>query len=131
MSKTDSIADALTIIRNAARARHEETMIPYARILLSICEILKKEGYIDNYKEINVGGFRKIKVFLKYKGKTSVIREIKRVSRPGRRVYLAHQDIPPVLNGFGVGFVSTSRGLLTDGEAREQRIGGELLGMIW
>lgn len=131
MSKTDTIADMLTIVRNGARTGKEDVQVPYSKMSLSICNILKQEEYIENFKEIDLGNIKKIKVYLKYKGKKNVIRQIRRVSRPGRRIYVSRQDVPSVLHGHGVAVVSTSRGILTDKDAKAQGVGGEVMAMVW
>ena len=131
MSRTDVISDAFTMIRNAALARHEEVSIPYSKLLVKICEILKTEGYLQNFKEIELGNFKKIKAYLKYVGKKNAIKKIAKVSKPGRRVYVKREDVLPVLNGYGISIVSTSKGILTDREAREKGLGGEIIGVIW
>ena len=131
MSRTDLIGDAFTIIRNAIGVKKDEAFIPYSNILLKICEILKNEDYLENFKEIDTGSFKKIKVYLKYDGKKSAIEQIKRVSTPGRRVYVAKKNVPQVLQGFGVGIISTSSGIFTDKQTREKGIGGEFIGMVW
>jgi len=131
MSRTDLISDAFTVIRNAARAKKEETYIPYSAPLLSICNILKREGYLENFKEIDLENLKKIKVYLKYEKKNSTIIQIKKVSKPGRRVYSKSKNIPLVLQGYGIALVSTSQGIFTDKEAKEKGIGGEIIGMVW
>lgn len=131
MSRTDLIGDAFTIIRNAAQARQEETLLPWSNLLVKICEILKQEGYLENFKEVDLERFKKIKVFLKYEGKKSIFTEIKRVSKPGRRIYVKGSKVPSVLRGYGIAIISTSSGILTDREARKKGVGGEILGMIW
>lgn len=131
MSRTDLIGDAFTIIRNAAQARQEETLLPWSNLLVKICEILKQEGYLENFKEVDLERFKKIKVFLKYEGKKSIFTEIKRVSTPGRRIYVKGSEVPSVLRGYGIAIISTSSGILTDREARKKGVGGEILGMIW
>ena len=131
MSRTDIISDAFTIIRNALQARMEETYLPYSQSILKICDILKKEGYLENFKEVDLENFKKIKVYLKYEGKKSAITQIKKISTPGRRMYTKNKHILPVLQGYGVAIISTSAGILTDKEAKEKGIGGELLGMVW
>ncbi len=131
MSRTDLIGDAFTVIRNALRARKEETYIPYSKSLSVICEILKREGYLENFKEVDLERLKKIKVYLKYDGKESVITQIKRVSTPGRRVYAKGKSVPSVLRGYGLAIISTSSGICTDKEARQKGIGGEVLGMVW
>lgn len=131
MSRTDLVSDVFTIIRNAARARKEDTYIPHSKFVLKICDIFKKEGYLENFKEVDLENFKKIKVYLKYDGKKSVIRQIKRVSSPGRRVYAKNKDIPSVLGGYGFAIISTSQGIFTDKEARAKGLGGEVIGMVW
>lgn len=131
MSRTDLISDAFTVIRNAIRVRKDEALLPFSNLIMKICEILKNEGYIENYKDIDLGNFKKIKVYLKYDGKKSAITQIRKVSKPGRRVYLSKGDVFQVLRGYGIGIFSTSLGLLTDTQAREKGVGGEYLGEIW
>lgn len=131
MSRTDLVSDVFTIIRNAARARKEDTYIPHSKFVLKICDIFKKEGYLENFKEVDLENFKKIKIYLKYDGKKSVIRQIKRVSSPGRRVYAKNKDIPSVLGGYGFAIISTSQGIFTDKEARAKGLGGEVIGMVW
>ncbi len=131
MSRTDTVSDAFTIIRNAARAHKEEAYIPYSNLLLKICEILKKEGYLENFKEVELEAFKKIKVYLKYEGKKSVITQIEKVSTPGKRVYAKKVEVPSTLQGYGVTIVSTSAGVFTDKEARQKGVGGEIIGRIW
>jgi len=132
MSRTDLIADAFTIIRNAARVKKEEVLIPYSKLLVKIMEILKREGYIENFKELDMPGrFKMIKVYLKYEGKKSVINDIQRVSKPGRRIYVDKKNIPRVLQGYGIAIISTSSGILTDKEARKLGVGGEYIGYVW
>jgi small subunit ribosomal protein S8 len=131
MSRTDSIADAFTIIRNAIMAKKENLDIPASKVVNCILVILKREEYIDNFKlvEDKKQGF--LRVYLKYNGKKCVISGIKRISRPGLRKYVTHDKIPYVLRGRGLAIISTSKGILTDKEAREQRAGGEVIGYIW
>ena len=131
MSRTDLISDAFTVIRNASTAKKEEAYIPFSKSVLKICEILKKEGYIENYKEIDLEKFKKIKVYLKYEGRKAIIQQIKKISKPGRRVYVEGKKVPFALQGYGVTIMSTSSGMLTDKEAKEKGIGGEVVGMIW
>lgn len=131
MSRTDIIADAFTIIRNAVGVKKEDTLIPYSKVLVKICELLKREGYIENFKEVDLGSFKSIKVYLRYDNKKSVLSQIKRVSKPGRRIYLKRQAVPSVLRGYGVGIISTSSDILSNKEAREKGLGGEYIGMVW
>lgn len=132
MSRTDLISDAFTIIRNALRAGKEDAYIPYSNPLSKICEILKREGYLENFKEVDLEkSNKKIKVYLKYEGKKGVISQIKKISSPGRRVYAKRKGIPSALGGYGVTLVSTPRGILTDRQAKSEGIGGEVIGMVW
>ncbi|NNF05140.1 MAG: 30S ribosomal protein S8 [Candidatus Eisenbacteria bacterium] len=132
MSVSDPIADMLTSIRNAINAGHRRVDIPSSGIKKNIAELLLKQRYIKNYKVLDEGVQGTIRVYLKFNEETgSVIRGIKRVSTPGRRVYVGKEDIPRVLRGLGVAIISTSEGLLTDREARDRGIGGEVLATIW
>ena len=131
MSRTDLIADAFTIIRNAVKVKKEDTLIPYSKVLLKICEILKKEGYVENFKEVDLENFKNIKVYLKYDGKKSVLSEIKKISKPGRRIYVKKEKIPVVLRGYGIALISTSSNMLTGKEAKIKGIGGEYIGKVW
>ncbi len=128
---TDPISDMLARIRNAVLARHDRTEIPYSGLKVQIAEILKAEGYVADYR-VDESGFGKIIVFLKYgKGRESAIAGMRRKSRPGRRVYVGYRDIPKVHNGLGVAIMSTSRGVMSDRTAREQKVGGEILCEVW
>lgn len=131
MYLTDPIADMLTRIRNANSATHEKVDIPFSKIKERIAEILKEEGYISNYKVITDGNHKNIRVYLKYAGRERVIKGIKRISKPGRRVYSSVEDMPRVLSGLGVAIVSTSKGLVTDKVARREKMGGEVLAFVW
>lgn len=131
MSRTDLVADAFTMIRNAIRIRREDVSVPFSGSLLKICEILKNEGYVENFKEVDVNSRKHIKVYLKYDGKKSVINEIKRVSKPGRRIYVTRDKIHSVLQGHGIAMISTSSGIMTDRDARAKGIGGEYVGLVW
>lgn len=131
MSRTDLIADAFTIIRNAVMAKKENVDIPASRILKSILEILKKENYIDNFKLIEDKSRPRLRVYLKYTANKSAITQIKRVSKPGLRVYVKKEDIPLVLRGKGLAILSTSKGILTDKQARALKVGGEIIGYVW
>jgi len=131
MSRTDLIADSFTIIRNAVMAKKEDTMLPYSKALLKICEILKREGYLENFKEVDLENFKNIKVYLKYDGKKNVINGIQKVSKPGRRIYVKKEKIPLVLRGYGIALISTSANILTDREAKTKGIGGEYIGKVW
>lgn len=131
MSMTDPIADLFTRIRNAIQAEHPKVDIPNSKMKTRIVEILQEEGFIKTFKvaEDNKQGF--LRVYLKYKDGESAIRGIKRISKPGRRVYVNKDKIPRVLNGLGVAIVSTSSGVITDGICREKGVGGEVLGYVW
>ncbi len=132
MTMTDPIADMLTRIRNALRVQHESVDVPASRLKLKIAEILKLEGYINNFQVITQGTKKKIRIFLKYDEKgRPVIEGLKRVSKPSRRVYAGYEDIPKVLNGYGINIISTSKGVITDREARRNRVGGEIICSIW
>ncbi len=127
---TDPVADMLTRIRNAAMARHERTHIPASQLKKHIAEILKLEGFIADARIEDDP--RVLTIVLKYdRNRSSAIDGIKRISRPGRRVYVRHDHIPRVLSGMGVAILSTSRGVMSDREARRQKVGGELLCEVW
>lgn len=123
----DPIADMLARLRNAHQALHQKVAVPRSKMKLAVCEILKNEGYILDYS----AGERDITVELKYDGGTPLISGMKRVSKPGRRIYVGAQDIPSVQNGLGICVLSTSRGVLAGGDAKAQNIGGELLFEVW
>lgn len=128
---TDPVSDMLTRIRNAALARHERTQVPASQLKKHIAEILKSEGFIADVRDSEEDP-RNLTIVLKYgRDRSSAIDGIKRVSRPGRRVYVRHDHIPRVLSGMGVAILSTSRGVMSDKEARRQKVGGELLCEVW
>lgn len=128
---TDPVSDMLARIRNALLARHENVEIPLSKLKVHIAEILKQEGYINGFS-VQQGERPQISVQLKYgRDRNPAIVGMRRTSRPGRRVYVGHKDIPAVLNGMGISIISTSRGVLTDRDARTQAIGGELLCEVW
>ena len=137
MQITDTIADLLTRIRNANAAKHDSVEIPASKIPASnlkksICQILVDEGYIKNFTVIEDGKQGIIKVTLKYlEGKRPVITGLRRVSKPGLRIYSNAEDMPKVMKGLGVAIISTSKGVMTDREARRQHVGGEVLAYIW
>ena len=132
MQITDPIADMLTRIRNANAARHATVDVPASNMKKAIAEILLDEGYIKDYKVTDDGKQGIITVTLKYgEGKQKIIQGIKRVSKPGLRIYAASQDIPKVRNGLGIAIVSTSRGIMTDKAARKENVGGEVLAFVW
>ena len=132
MTMTDPVADMLTRVRNALKASHEQVDIPSSKIKINIANVLKSEGYIRNFKIITDGRHRLIRIFLKYDEEgVPVIGGVKRVSKPSYRVYAGYDEIPKVLNGYGVNIISTSKGLMTDREARKMRVGGEILCSLW
>ena len=132
MTTTDPIADMLTRIRNANSAKHKTVDIPASNMKLGIAEILFKEGYIKSFEEIKDENQGIIRVTLKYDEKgTRVIDGLKRISKPGLRVYASKENLPKVLNGLGIAIISTSKGLKTDKEARNLGVGGEVLEYIW
>jgi small subunit ribosomal protein S8 len=132
MVMTDPIADFLTQIRNACMANHERVDVPSSKIKLSIAKLLKEEGYINNYKLVKDKKQGTLRVYLKYDNKNvPIIEGLERISKPSCRVYVRHDKIPYVLNGYGTVILSTSKGVLTDREARRQKIGGELLCKVW
>ena len=132
MNTTDPIADMLTRIRNANSAKHKTVDVPASKMKTAIAEILFKEGYIKSFEVISNENQGIIRITLKYDEKgTRVIDGIKRISKPGLRVYAGKEELPKVLNGLGIAIISTSQGLKTDKEAREAGIGGEVLAYIW
>ena len=132
MNTTDPIADMLTRIRNANSAKHKTVDVPSSKMKLAIAEILFKEGYIKSFEVISNENQGIIRITLKYDEKgTRVIDGIKRISKPGLRVYAGKEELPKVLNGLGIAIISTSKGLKTDKEAREAGMGGEVLAYIW
>ena len=132
MVMTDPIADYLTRIRNANMAKHDSVEIPASNIKKSISEILKREGFIRDYEVADDNKQGVIKVFLKYgPNGERVISDLKRISKPGLRNYVSAEDLPKVLNGLGIAIVSTSAGVITDKEARQKNVGGEVIAYIW
>jgi small subunit ribosomal protein S8 len=131
MNISDPIADMLTRIRNGSRARHTDVLIPASRTKRAIAEILRDEGFIETFEEVKDGAHPEIKITLKYVGKVPVISGLKRVSKPGLRVYATKTDIPRVLGGLGVVIVSTSHGIMTGSRARQAQLGGEVLAYVW
>ena len=128
---TDPIADFLTRIRNGARAEKPEVLVPYSRIKAEIARILKDEGYITDYTIDTSGAHPRIKVTNKLVNRSSAIKGLRRVSRPGLRRYVGADEIPRVLGGMGLAILSTSRGVLSGRDARKQKLGGELLAYVW
>ena len=131
MNVSDPIADMLTRIRNASRARHTDVSVPASRTKLAIARILKDEGFIEDFSEARSGARSDITIRLKYVGKVPVVSGLKRISKPGLRVYAAKTEIPKVLGGLGIVIVSTSQGIMTGAEARKSQLGGEVLAYVW
>ena len=132
MITTDPIADMLTRIRNANSSKHKTVDVPRSNMKLAIAEILFKEGYIKSYEEIEGNAQGIIRITLKYDEKGArVISGIKRISKPGLRIYASCEELPQVLNGLGIALISTSKGVKTDKEARKEGIGGEVLAYVW
>jgi small subunit ribosomal protein S8 len=131
MVMTDPIADLLTRIRNANQMKHETVDIPASKLKKEILEVLKKEGYIVKFTVVSGEVQDTLRVTLKYLNTERVIKGLKRISKPGLRVYAKSSEIPKVLNGLGIAVISTSNGLVTDREARKLKIGGEILAYVW
>jgi small subunit ribosomal protein S8 len=132
MSMTDPVSDLLARIRNAQLAKHDRLDVPASRLKLEIVRLLKEQGYVKNFREIEGQPSNQIRIFLRYSTQgVPAISHLSRVSKPGRRVYRGAGDLQPVRNGLGVAIVSTSQGLLTDSQARELRVGGEVLCEVW
>ena len=133
MSMSDPIADMLTRIRNANSAKHDVVDVPASKMKIAIADILVKEGYIAKYTLEDAGSYKNIHISLKYGANKNekIITGLKRISKPGLRVYAKNDEIPKVLNGLGIAIISTSKGIMTDKEARKQNIGGEVLAYIW
>ena len=131
MQMSDVIADMLTRIRNASNAKHETVDIPASNMKKAIADILVEEGYIKGYTVVEDGKQGLLRVALKYNGKEKVIKGIRRVSKPGLRVYTNCEDMPRVMSGMGIAIISTSKGIMTDKNARKQHVGGEVLAFVW
>ena len=131
MVMTDPIADMLTRIRNANQRKHATVLVPSSKIKLEILRVLKEEGYISDFAKIEDEKQGMISITLKYVNKASVIKGIKRISKPGLKVYAKRNELPKVLNGLGVAIVSTSGGVMSDREARQKNLGGEVLAFVW
>ena len=132
MQISDVIADMLTRIRNANNAKHESVDVPASNLKKAIADILKEEGYIAGYQIVEDGKQGVIRITLKYgRGKQRVIQGLRRISKPGLRIYSNCEDMPKVMNGLGIAIVSTSKGLMTDKQARATKVGGEVLAFIW
>ena len=133
MTMSDPIADMLTRIRNANTAKHDTVDVPASKIKVAIAEILLKEGYIKAFDLVDAGSYNNIHITLKY-GKDKTVKTItglKRISKPGLRIYAGKDELPHVLGGLGIAIVSTNKGILTDKEARKENVGGEVLAYIW
>jgi small subunit ribosomal protein S8 len=132
MSLTDPVADFLTRIRNAIRARHQKVDVPASRLKLEMARILKEEGYISNFKPVEEEGRKLLRVYLKYSNNNeAVISNLERISRPGCRVYVGRDEIPRVLGGMGINILTTPRGVMTGRQARREGVGGEILCAVW
>lgn len=131
MPVTDQIADFITRIRNAGAAGNKKVTAPKSKVKVAIAKILKDQGYIEDFKVIDEGIQGTIEVSIRYYRKKSSIIEIKRISKPGRRIYVPAEKLPRVKNGLGIAIVSTSRGVVTDKEARKMNVGGEVLCTVW
>ncbi len=132
MAANDTIADMLTRIRNANMARHQNTNVPATKMTRSIAKVLKEEGFISEFAEVEEGVKRNLVISLKYKkNRQPLISALKRISKPGLRVYTNRKELPRVLGGIGIAIISTSSGIMTDREARRQGLGGEVLCYIW
>ncbi len=132
MTMTDPIADMLTRVRNASSAMHEEVLIPASKIKENIARILVDEGFVDGFEVVQDGGHPMIRIRLRYSPERErVISGIRRISKPGRRVYRGAQELPRVLGGLGVAIISTSQGVMTDRQARQAKVGGEVLAYVW
>ncbi len=133
MTMSDPIADMLTRIRNANTAKHDTVDVPASKMKISIAEILLKEGYIKDFELVDVDGFKSIHITLKYGADKNekVISGLKRISKPGLRVYANTEELPKVLGGYGIAIISTNKGVMTDKQARKENVGGEVLAFIW
>lgn len=132
MQITDPIADMLTRIRNAGMARHEKVDVPASKMKIAIAEVLLNEGYIKAFQIVDDGTQGIIRITLKYlPGKEKAIQGLRRVSKPGLRVYAGADELPRVLKGLGIAIISTSKGIMTDKRAREEHVGGEVLAFVW
>ncbi len=125
---TDPIADLLTRIRNAVKAKHSTTFVAYSKLKVAMLDVLKKHKFIDDYKVVRVGKFDQVEIHL---NKIHLELHLKRISKPGQRIYMKKGDLKPVLNGYGIGLISTSKGVMTTGEAKKNGLGGEFLCEIW
>lgn len=133
MAPNDTISDMLTRIRNACAVRHPTTQVPTTRMTRSIAQVLQEEGFIESFEEVGEGIKKHLVISLKYKerNRQPIINTLQRVSKPGLRVYSNRKDLPRVLGGIGIAIISTSKGIMTDREARRQNVGGEILCYVW
>ena len=131
MSQTDPVADFVTRIRNAIRARHQKLDVPASKLKAEIARILKEEGYISNFKTQEEDGKQILRVYLKYGGAEAAIRDLARISRPGCRVYVGRDEIKRVQGGLGISIMTTPRGVMTGRQARREGVGGEVLCEVW
>ena len=133
MTQSDPIADMLTRIRNANTAKHDEVLVPASKMKTAIADILLKEGYIKNYELVDEGTFKNIRITLKYGADKNekIISGIKKISKPGLRIYAGKDELPKVLGGLGTAIISTNQGVITDKEARRLGVGGEVLAFVW
>ncbi len=133
MASNDTISDMLTRIRNSGAVRHPTTTVPSTKMTRNIARVLKQEGFIGDVEEVGEGIKKELVLSLKYKGKTRkpIITTLKRISKPGLRVYKNRKELPRVLGGIGIAIISTDRGIMTDREARKQGVGGEVLCYVW
>ena len=131
MNLTDPIADMLTRIRNAVKAKHTIVDVPYSKVKNEIAKILLDEGFVADIETVENGVNKNIRITLKYKDSKSVIQGLKRISKPGLRIYAEKEELPRVLNGLGIAIISTSKGIVTDKVARKNNVGGEVMAYIW
>lgn len=128
---TDPIADMLTRIRNAVAIRKPEVIMPLSKVKFSIAKLLEAEGYVASVDKVKEANFDKLKIVLKYEDERPAISHLKRISKPGQKIYINSKEIPTVLNGYGLAVLSTSKGIMTDRQAKAANIGGELMCEIW
>ena len=133
MTMSDPIADMLTRIRNANTAKHDSVDIPSSKMKIAIANILVEEGYVEKYELVDNGNFKDIRIFLKYTANKSerIISGLKRISKPGLRIYASREELPRVLGGLGTAIISANNGVITDKEARKLNVGGEVLAFVW
>lgn len=131
MPITDQIADYLTRIRNAGNAKHRTVLIPSSKIKVAITEILKEQGYINDFEEIKENIQSQLKIYLKYENGIHSIKEINRISKPGRRIYVGVDNLPRIKNGLGTAIISTSKGVMHDKQAKKFNVGGEFMCSLW